>query len=78
MLEEVQERTHLEQEHAAWVISKQFGSQFLYTNEDGGTSIDKRVLRKFKQLRGDEVVWDRSELSWQLCRPHQTPGSQQE
>ena len=68
MLEEVSSKGYLEQEAAFFEIETRFGEGFTYMNESGGNSIDKKVLRAFNKISGDEVVWARVSRYW---RPRQ-------
>lgn len=47
-------------------ISEVFGEQFTYTNVNGNAAIDEGVLKEFRKLKGDEIVWDRQAFCWHL------------
>jgi putative transposase len=58
-------------------IAEQFGDTFVYTNENGSLSIDKKVLAAFRKLTGDSVVWQRAGRLWRMREPSDEPGRQQ-
>jgi hypothetical protein len=45
-------------------IEGRFGPQFVYDNENGNQAIDKTVLREFRKLTENSVIWNRSERYW--------------
>lgn len=58
-------------------IKKEFGHVFIYTNENGNDAIDKKVLREFRKLTKDTVVWERGDLEWRLRKSYDSPGKRQ-
>ncbi len=68
----------LYQEYAARQIKNQFGSDFVYTNDNGNLAIDKKVLAKFKRLTGDIVIWERGDKAWRKRSAHDQTGRQQD
>lgn len=58
-------------------IRVQFGEEFVYINENGNLAIDRRVLKQFRALTGDDVVWDRTEFMWRKRETHDEPGREQ-
>lgn len=64
MLSELRERDSLEQSVAAEEIEMRFGSDLLYINDNGNLAIEQEVLDAFRELTGNEVVWDRPEFLW--------------
>jgi hypothetical protein len=78
MADEVRRRRFFDQADAATEIAKRFGDAFIRTNDQGGESIDTKVLKEFRKLTEADVVWDRGELQWRLRESGDAPGRQQE
>ena len=66
------------QADAVEAIERRFGPEFVYENENGNPAIDTRVLRKFRKLSEDSVIWDRWEFGWRRRQPNDGPGRKQE
>lgn len=45
-------------------IRKNYGEQYIYTNENGHASIDKEVKKAFKKMHGGKAAWDRDAFFW--------------
>src|SRR5260370_37399962 len=45
------------QQAAAKKIAKLFGSEFVYRDEGGNLAIARRVLKQFRKLTPESVVW---------------------
>ena len=58
-------------------IEQNFGQQFVYENDNGNMSIDKKVLATFKKISEETVVWEKSSKSWRLREQDDDPGRQQ-
>lgn len=78
MIEQIGEKRPLYQDHAAWEIKKRFGDAFVYDNENGNPAIQQSVLKKFRGLSGDGIVWSRGERCWREREPSDVPGRQQD
>lgn len=52
------------QSEAVDEITHRFGAEYIYTNDLGNPAIDRKVLSEFRKLKGDDIVWDRSDLFW--------------
>lgn len=78
LLDEVVQKTYLEQEVAVYTIHKKFGDDFVYTNDNGNLAIAKKVLAAFNKLSGDSVVWLRGEKAWSPRQSYHYPGRQQD
>jgi len=52
-------------------------ASMLYKNVNGNLAIDKEILRRFRDLTGDSVVWANQSQSWRLRRPEDPPGRRQ-
>ena len=75
MLKALQTHHELYQDDAAYQIEGLFGSEFIYENENGNPAIDRRVLKEFRALTEDTVVWDRGERFWRCRDPSDPKGS---
>lgn len=64
MAQQVEEHGYLDQEVAASTIPSKFGDEFVYENDNGNPAISRKVLKAFRTLTQDTVVWDREERSW--------------
>ncbi|MCK1317194.1 hypothetical protein [Bradyrhizobium sp. 23] len=62
----------LYQEVVARKIKEVWGADFVYTNENGNLAISKGVLRGFRKLTEETLVWERSEKAWRPRKPHET------
>ena len=77
MVSQLDATTYLCQEDAVWRIKNQFGSEFVYTNANGNYAIGKHVLKEFRQITNEGVVWDKSERAWRRLRPNETYSGRQ-
>ena len=68
----------LYQEDAVTVIERQFGKQFLRENDDGNQVLGLDVLKEFRKLNGDTVVWERGEKRWRKRESTDDPGRRQD
>ncbi|MEQ5092501.1 MULTISPECIES: DUF6953 family protein [Providencia] len=64
MYQQVMKTSYFYQEIAVVNIKRFFGNDFVYTNENGNLAISPKVLREFKKLTGDAVVWERGDKCW--------------
>jgi len=71
MAAQVEAAPYVYQETIASKIGRQFGSEFVYTNENGNPAIDKSVLKQFRKLTEGKIVWERSDRSWRKLRPNE-------
>ena len=78
MLNELDRTGSLLQADAAAGIEREFGPSFIYENENGNPAIDPDVLREFRELTEDDVVWDRWAYKWRHRQPGDAPGRKQE
>ena len=76
MLDELEKAGYLYQWEAILEIQSRFGDDFTYLNESGNFAIDRRVLRAFRYLTEDTVVWRRTKHCWATRSPHDPPGRQ--
>jgi hypothetical protein len=76
MQSEMERKGDLYQADAARDIESEFGKEFVYENERGNLAIDRRVLRAFRRLTEDTVVWMRWGRCWVKRGEHDPPGRQ--
>ncbi len=74
MLGELNREDCLHQEAVVTDIESKFGQEFVHTNENGKLAIDRQVLKEFRAITGDDVVWDRTEFMWRKRESHDEPG----
>ncbi len=78
MADEVQSDGYLPQEYAVGEIIDRFGFDFVYMNDNGNYAIARPVLREFRKLTNDTVVWEQYERRWRLREPSDPPKRQVE
>ena len=78
MLDEFEKNNHLYQEKAVYEIRDKFSNDFTYNNENGNLAINKGVLKEFRELTGDNVIWERSERMWRERQQYDEPGGRQQ
>lgn len=64
MLSELKVKGILRQEEVVSHIQNLYGTQYLYVNELGHTSIDKEVKKIYKKLHKGRAAWDRDGFFW--------------
>ena len=74
MLVQLNQKQRLYPEAVVLDIRSEFGEEFVYTNENGNLAIDRQVLKGFRAITGDDVVWDRTEFMWRKRESHDEPG----
>jgi len=77
MLSELRRVKYLYQETVVYDIASKFGEAFAYYNQNGNLAIGKDVLKAFRKLTGDSVIWERGERMWRFREQHDEPGRQQ-
>ena len=77
MRKKILSERELYQNDTVWEIEEIFGDDFVYTNENGNLAIDRRVLREFRKLTEDAVVWERKDRFWRLRDSYDEPGKRQ-
>jgi hypothetical protein len=77
MFDQVMQKKSLEQIEAADGIRKNFGSEFIYENDRGVDCIGKDVLKVFRKISADTIVWERSWRQWRLREASDPPGRRQ-
>jgi len=78
MFDELTKRKVLDQENAAWRLTK-LDKSLTYQNDNGNLAIGKTVLAAFNKLtKGDDVVWSRSERQWRFRKKYDRQGRMQD
>lgn len=77
MVESINQSHILDQRVIAAQIYSKFGSEFVYTNRNGNLAINSQVLRRFRKLTEDSVVWDPQQRFWRKRRAHDPEGKRQ-
>lgn len=78
MLDEVQRTGWLYQEHAVSEIERQFGRNLIYERDLGAQCISRDVLKKFRLISDQTVIWSRGEKCWRLRHDWDQPGRRQD
>jgi hypothetical protein len=66
MLAKITKDKEVYQEDVVYEIEKKFGREFVYENESGNIAIGKNVLKEFRKLTEDIVVWERGARFWRM------------
>jgi len=77
MLDQLRQHDTLYQNVAAADIAELFGSEFTYINDAGNVAIDKQVLKEFRILTSEDVVWDQGSRYWRWREDYDTVGKRQ-
>jgi len=77
MMSQIEEHDILYQEEAVAEIADGFGMEFTTENALGNPAIRDDVLKTFRLLSGDTVVWVKNERCWRKREPGDDPGRQQ-
>jgi hypothetical protein len=59
-------------------IADKFGEEFTYQNENGNRAIDRAVLKAFRALTEDTVIWERGQRMWRRREGFDESGRQQQ
>jgi hypothetical protein len=60
---------YLYQDDIVWALNKQFGDDATYQNDNGNLAINKNVLKEFKKITNEKVVWERGGKAWRKLKP---------
>lgn len=77
MAEQLEKKKWLYQEEVVWQIKQKFGEDFVYINENGNYAISRAVLKQFRKLNEDTVVWERGERMWRKRTSSDPKGKRQ-
>jgi hypothetical protein len=78
MLRQLNDKGYIYQEDIVWEIQAQFGDEFVYENENFNLAISPNVLKEFRKITEDTVVWSRGERMWRKRDVNDDSGRQQE
>jgi hypothetical protein len=77
MLTQLNEEEYLYQSYVVAEIEEKFGDAFVYYNANGNPAISPAVLKEFRRLTGDIVIWNRAERYWRKREEWDEPGRRQ-
>lgn len=77
MRQKLEQDRALYQESVVHDILAKFGKQFVYENENGNLAIGRDVLRAFRKLTENDVVWDRGERAWRFRERFDDPNKRE-
>jgi len=66
MFNQINKKRELYHIEVVYQIEDKFGPQFVYENQAGNLVISREVLKEFRKLTEETVVWYRSELCWRI------------
>jgi hypothetical protein len=75
MVAELENEPYLYQEWTILEIVERFGERFTYINERGNAALGKDVLKEFRKLTEQTVVWEKGERCWRQRRAADPIGS---
>lgn len=75
MLNRLNDQKTLYQEMVVYEIKRQYGDEFVYTNENGNLAIRQDVLKEFRKLTEGKVVWSRGDRYWRFKENYDNPKS---
>ena len=74
MIDQMGDRQRLYQESIVLKIKNECGLEHVYRNTNGNWAISKDVLKEFRTLSEDTLVWERGERAWRRKKPTDKPG----
>jgi hypothetical protein len=77
MAERAARRGELYQEEVVWEIQSKFGREFVYENANGNLAISRQVLKEFRKLTEDTLVWERGDRLWRKRQSYDPKGKRQ-
>jgi hypothetical protein len=78
MVQQIHDKRFLYQEEVVHKISRKFGESFTHVKPNGNLAISRIVLRAFKQVSRNSVVWERGERMWRARTDHDSRSRQQD
>jgi hypothetical protein len=78
MLEQIGRHRPLYQDELATRLHRMHGGTVTYTNDNGNLAISKGVLKAFRKLSEDSIIWERGDRCWRLRELRDEPGRQQD
>lgn len=64
MLSELDKNGVLPQARLVEIIKEKFGNEFIFETAHGTLTIDRKVIREFNKLKGEDVKWDKNSNCW--------------
>jgi hypothetical protein len=64
----------LTQKQAVWGIRELYGAQYLMTSARGRQTLPQPILKAFKRLDPDGIVWSTHRRAWRPRQPEDPPG----
>ena len=74
MAEQLVHQVYLYPEDVVGDLREQLGEQFVYQTASGYPAISRAVLRAFRKLTANTVVWEQSGRSWRKRAGYDRPG----
>ena len=78
MVQQIHDKRFLYQEEVVHKIRGKFGESFTHVKPNGNLAISRIVLRAFKQVSRNSVVWERGERMWRARTDHDSRSRQQD
>jgi len=73
MFEELKRQGYLYQHTVEYDISVKYGKAFTHINNSGNLAINQEVLKEFRRITTDLVVWGRHERCWRFREDYDDP-----
>jgi len=64
MVNELDKNGVLPQAGLVDIIKEKFGDEFIFTTAHGTLTIDRKVIREFNKIKGEDVKWDKASNCW--------------
>lgn len=71
MIKQMGDSHWLYQETVVWKMKQKWGDEYVYLNENGNYAISKQVLKAFRKMTEDRLIWERGERAWRPRKPHE-------
>ena len=46
------------------IIKEKFGNEFVFETTHKTLTIDRKVIREFNKIKGENIVWDKDRCCW--------------
>ena len=64
MLKELNKKGTLPQVGLVDMIQEKFGDEFVFKTTHGTLTIDRKVIREFNKIKGEDILWDKDGCCW--------------
>ena len=64
MLNEIKKNGSLPQFGLVDIIKEKFGNEFVFETTHKTLTIDRKVIREFNKIKGENIVWDKDRCCW--------------